>query len=113
MQKIAVFILLIFHLIAASHLWSQNIQTDTLKVFGNCEMCKSRIERAAFLKGVISAKWSPKTKLLIVQYKPNKVSREAIERSILNAGHDLEDKKAEDKVYEKLHTCCRYREIKE
>ncbi len=107
--------LLIINIIifTTTHLWSQKIQTDTLKVYGNCEMCKARIERAAFVKGVISAKWSSKTKLLIIQYKPNKVSRETIEQSILDVGHDLEDKKAEDKVYEKLHLCCRYREEKE
>lgn len=109
-------LLLILNLIFVynAHLWAQNIQTDTLKVYGNCEMCKSRIERAAFIKkGVISAEWSPKTKLLIVQYKAQKVSRGAIEQSILNAGHDLEDKKAEDKIYEKFHKCCKYREEKE
>ncbi len=109
------FFLLIINIIVitTSSLWSQKIQTDTLKVYGNCEMCKARIERAAFVKGVTSAKWSSGTKLLIVQYKPNKVSKESIERSILNVGHDLENKKAEDSIYEKLHSCCKYRDGKE
>lgn len=109
------FFLLVINIIVitTSSLWSQKIQTDTLKVYGNCEMCKARIERAAFVKGVISAKWSPKTKLLIVQYKPNKVTREVIERSILNVGHDIEDKKAEDSIYQKLPSCCKYRDEKE
>lgn len=111
MKKLLLLILNITFIYHA-HLWAQNIQTDTLKVYGYCEMCKSRIERAAFIKGVISAKWSPKTKMLIVQYKPQKVSRQAIEQSILNVGHDLEHQKAKDEIYNQLHNCCRYRDEK-
>jgi copper chaperone CopZ len=91
-------------------LCGQNIQTDTLKVFGNCEMCKARIERAVFKKGVIAANWSPKSKLLIVKYKREKISLEDIKKSILNAGHDLENELAPDSIYQKLHSCCKYRD---
>ncbi len=111
MKKIFVLHTLI-NLLFTLSLWSQKIQTDTLKVFGNCGMCKSRIERASFIKGVISSKWSSESQLLIIQYKPNKVSLKAIEQALLNVGHDLENQKAPDEIYEKLHSCCKYREKK-
>ena len=45
----------------------------TFKVFGNCEMCKERIEKAAKGKGIVKANWDIDTKiltLLINVYQP-------------------------------------------
>src|SRR3972149_456252 len=54
-------------------------KTITFKVFGNCDMCKSRIEKSLKINECISA-----------------------------VGHDTEKQKAPDKVYNKLHKCCKY-----
>jgi hypothetical protein len=80
------------------------------KVAGNCGMCKSRIEKAASAKGVSSAIWSEESKLLTLTYKPSVVSVDKIKDRIVAAGHDLEDKKAKDKLYQALPECCHYRE---
>ena len=110
-KKVFMYLILGFlcNLLIYKRLYSQSIQTDTLKVYGNCGMCKARIEKAVIRKGVISAKWNPENQLLIVKYKPKVVSRAEIEQRILQVGHDLENQKAPDEIYEKLHNCCRYR----
>lgn len=73
-------------------------------------MCKTRIERATFIKGVVKADWRLESELLIIQYKPHKVTQSQILEAILGVGHDVEGHKAEDSAYERLPSCCRYRE---
>ncbi len=93
--------------------WAQNNKTkDTtviFKVYGNCTICKKRIEEAAKNKGVVSASWDIQSKMLTLQYDPGAVSEEKMHQKIANAGHDTEMKKADDEVYNKLPECCLYR----
>jgi len=79
------------------------------KVYGNCGMCKKRIEKAAKIEGVSLAVWDEKTKIMKVEFIKEKVSVEAIHKNIAKIGHDTEKEKAEDAVYEKLHSCCKYK----
>ena len=83
-------------------------KTDTIKVSGNCDMCKTRIEKAAKIEGVSKAEWNHKTKLLTLQYNPLKVKSDDIQKKIAAAGHDTEKFKADDKVYNSLPGCCKY-----
>jgi copper chaperone CopZ len=83
-------------------------KTETFKVWGNCEMCKARIEKAAKLDGVSKAEWSDKTKVLTLVYDPSKVTSDKILKNIAAAGHDTEMFKADDEVYAKLPGCCKY-----
>lgn len=82
--------------------------TKTIKVSGNCGMCKSRIEKAAKDAGATSADWSTETKVLTVQFNNATVDIAKIQQAIATAGHDTEDVKATDKAYEKLPSCCKY-----
>ena len=82
----------------------------SLRVNGSCEMCKARLEDALHVKGVKSPSWSIESKLLSLLYDPEKISVEKIQKIILLQGHDLDDKKANDKTYEALPACCHYRE---
>lgn len=84
-------------------------KTETIKVSGNCEMCKSRIEKAAKLDGVSKAEWSTKTKMLAVTFDPAKTNMEQVGKKVAAAGHDTEKVKATDAVYYKLPGCCKYR----
>ena len=84
-------------------------KTETLKVSGNCDMCKARIEKAAKIAGVSKAEWNKETKLLAVTYDPAKTNVDAIGKKVAAAGHDTEKIKAEDKAYDKLPSCCKYR----
>lgn len=83
-------------------------KTDTFKVYGNCNMCKNRIEKAAKLEGVTSAVWNVDTKIMTVTYDNAKVTNEDIQKKIAAAGHDTEKQTAKDDVYKKLPGCCLY-----
>lgn len=86
-----------------------NDTTISFKVSGACSMCKDRIEKAAKIKGVKSAVWDEISHKLSLIYDPQKASLSKIENRIVAAGHDLENKKADDAVYSKLPSCCLYR----
>ena len=85
----------------------------TFKVYGNCEMCKNRIEKAAKGKGIRSAIWDVDTKLLSLAYDPAITSPEKVQERIADAGHDTQLKKAKDLVYNDLPDCCHYRDKEE
>jgi Cu(I)/Ag(I) efflux system membrane fusion protein len=78
-------------------------------VYGNCEMCKDRIETAAIsVDGVISASWNKKTKILEVAFDESKTDLQKIHEAIANVGHDTDTLKASDEAYSKLPACCKY-----
>jgi len=87
---------------------SAQVVTETIKVSGNCNMCKERIEGALIIKGVQKANWDVKTQILTVKYNSAKISLEQIEKAINAVGHDTQNFKADDAVYKKLHHCCQY-----
>ena len=84
-------------------------KTESLKVSGNCEMCKARIEKAAKVAGVTKAEWNQKTKALTLVYDPAKVKSDDVQRKIAAAGHDTPKYKATTAVYNALPGCCKYR----
>jgi copper chaperone CopZ len=85
-------------------------QTNTteFKVYGECGMCKARIEKSLKTDGISSAAWDKERKVLKVEYLPAVIKVEAIHKLVANVGHDTEKEKAEDEVYNKLPDCCKY-----
>ena len=83
-------------------------KTETFKVWGNCDMCKARIEKAAKIEGVSKADWNQETKMLTLIYNPSKVKSDDIQKKIAAVGHDTEKFKADDKTYDALDACCHY-----
>lgn len=82
---------------------------DMFKVSGNCEMCQSRIEKAAKgVKGVISAKWDVEAKVIHLDFDSKATSKSKISKAIANVGHDTELDKAPQAVYDGLPSCCLY-----
>jgi copper chaperone CopZ len=86
-----------------------NDSTIAFKVFGNCEMCKERIEKAAKGKGVIKVNWDIDTKLLTLSVNGSVFNPDKIHHRIAEAGHDTENEKASDNTYNELPECCHYR----
>jgi Cu(I)/Ag(I) efflux system membrane fusion protein len=87
-----------------------NIQHQTVKVSGNCEMCKERIETAAkSVNGVVSAEWGIETKMLHVQFDGSKTNTDVIQKAVAAVGHDTKKFKAPDEVYKTLQVCCLFR----
>lgn len=86
------------------------VQHSSFIVSGNCDLCKERIEKAAkSVKGVKSAFWDAKTQKIHMEFDPKETNLENIEKAIAKVGHDTEKFKAEDKVYNSLPECCKYR----
>ena len=63
------------------------------------------------MKGVQTADWSVETKQLTLTYNPAFVTLDKIQNRILEVGHDLENRKAKDYIYNDLPACCHYREM--
>ena len=87
-----------------------SVEETSLKVFGNCTMCKTRIEKALKIKGVRYARWNKSTKMLKVAFEPNVVTLDSLQKRMAAVGHDTEQYKAPDSVYEALPGCCLYRD---
>ena len=83
-------------------------KTDTVKVLGNCESCKARIEKAAKQAGATIANWNEETQVLNIVYDDANTSLLKIEKQIAMVGHDTRDVKATYEAYDKLHSCCKY-----
>ena len=105
---IITFICITFASIAQSK--SKKATTVDLKVYGNCRMCKERIEAVLDHKGIKQAKWDPATKNLNVVYAPSKITEQQICDLVASVGHDTDKSKAKDEVYAKLPFCCLYRD---
>jgi copper chaperone CopZ len=99
------------------HAQSKNSETDpsdsklaqqTVKVFGNCEMCKTTIEKAGSLKKTAKVDWNADTKMATLTYDSKKISQDEILKRIALSGYDSEKFLAPDAIYSKLPSCCQY-----
>lgn len=84
------------------------VKTENIKVWGNCGMCKSKIEKSAKQAGAKSAEWNEDSKMLKVSYAGNKTSSAKIQQAIAKTGYDTQDYTADNSAYENLHGCCKY-----
>lgn len=90
------FLLVLFLLLAGysqAQKISSKIDTVQVHVFGNCEMCKERIEQAAKGPGVKSAVWDIDSKQLTLIYNTNITNPGKVEQRIADAGHDTQKRK--------------------
>lgn len=109
-MKTKIFLLIICAVVVFTSRAQSKIVTQTIKVYGNCTMCKKRIETALDHKGIKKADWSPKTKELQVVYNVSKISEGEIHELVAKAGHDTDKVKAKDETYASLPFCCLYRD---
>ena len=85
-------------------------RTIQFRVEGNCGMCQSRIEEASRGRGVRETSWNNQTRLLHITFDTVLVNLQTIQKRIIQAGHDIGNEKAGNRVYEELPACCHYRE---
>jgi len=105
--KILILIISVSSIVAFAQ---SKVITASIKVYGNCAMCKHRIETALDHKGIKTAKWDTKTKELQVVYNSDKISELQIHEIVASVGHDTDKVKAKDEVYSELPFCCLYRD---
>ena len=88
---------------------AQDYQKVKFKVWGNCEMCKSKIEKAAkSVEGVKKASWNITNLQMIIKFDADLTSLAIIQKVIAETGYDNEGFRSEDEVYQNLHYCCKY-----
>jgi len=105
---------LLFTVQAAILTQTQVVRDSTLSlhVAGVCGMCKARIEKAAAGSGLKNANWNPQTKVLALQFDPEKFNLERARQRILDAGHDVDGRRANEAAYHNLPACCHYHDEK-
>lgn len=108
MKTLSLFAAIIFSLFSINTLTAQTTKTETIKVWGNCGMCKTTIERSAKNAGAKTAAWDEASKELKVSYAVNKTSSAKIQQSVAKAGYDTQDFTAVQTAYDHLHGCCKY-----
>ncbi len=86
----------------------KNAKTETVKIYGNCGICKTTIEKAGNVKKVASVDWNKDTKMATLTYDGDKTNQDEILKRIALAGYDSEKFRAPDDVYAKLAGCCQY-----
>jgi copper chaperone CopZ len=106
MKKFALLTLMVFGMLAFA--FGKADSTATFKVYGNCESCKARIEKAAKAAGAVKADWSEETKLLEVSFDAAKTNSDKIQQKIAAVGHDTEKYQSLQNAYNKLPGCCKY-----
>ncbi len=86
------------------------IKTQTIKVYGECVMCKKRIEKAvSTVGGIKSAIWNEDTKVLTIKYSVfKKEVDDNVEKKVASIGYDTEKYSADDVAYKQLPDCCKY-----
>ena len=90
------------------------ITEKSVKVSGNCEQCRARIEKAAKrVEGVQMASWDKDSKMLQVALDANATSLEAVEKAVAKVGHDTENHRAHVDDYGDLPACCQYERIEQ
>ncbi len=86
----------------------KNLKTETVAVYGNCDMCKKKIEAAAYTKKESSAVWNKDSKTATLSFDSTRTTADAILKKIALAGYDNKYYLAPDLAYNKLDQCCQY-----
>lgn len=97
-------------LLTSTTLFAQikNAKTETVKVYGNCGMCKTKIEKAANQKNISKAEWNEETGMATITYDEQLTDKDAILKKIALVGYDSDAFKATNAAYNKLPGCCQY-----
>lgn len=82
-------------------------KSETVKVWGNCGMCKTTIETAAKKGGATAADWNKDSKVLTVEMAEG-TDLTKIQKAVAAAGYDTRDFAGNDEAYSKLPGCCHY-----
>ena len=108
MKKYFILIVFVNVLFATKLSFSQTLRQDSLKVSGNCGMCKKTIEAAAAKGGAVTAVWDKDSKMLTFTFEEKADAVLSIQQAIALSGYDTRDVKASDAAYNKLPGCCQY-----
>lgn len=86
----------------------KNAKTASVKIYGNCGMCETTIEKAGNKKKIAKVDWNEDTKMATITYDSKKTSQDIILKAIALSGYDNEKFLAPNNVYANLPECCQY-----
>lgn len=89
----------------------KNTKIESVKIYGNCEMCEKTIETAGSVKKIANVDWNKDTKMATITYDSTKTNQDEILKRIALAGYDSDKFLAPDDVYSKLAGCCQYERV--
>lgn len=90
---------------------SKPVTDTTFHVSGICNMCKERIENAAYIKGVKLAEWDKESQDLRVVFKNKKTDLKKVQQSISEAGHAMPNYPETEEGYANLPECCKFKTV--
>ena len=110
MKSIINFVMVAVLLLSVSFASAQikNSKTETVKIYGNCGMCKKTIEKAGNLKNVSKVNWNKDSKMATITFDSTQTNTDKILKKIADAGYDSEQIVAPNTVYNQLPHCCQY-----
>ncbi len=108
MKTLRIFSFIVLLATVTNFSFAQNVKTETVKVSGECGMCKKKIEKAAKDAGATYAVWSTQTKVLTIRYNSLSTNSAKIQQKIADVGYDTPKFRATDDAYNKLEQCCQY-----
>lgn len=86
----------------------KNAKTESVKIYGNCGMCETKIEKAGNIKKIANVDWNQETQMATLTYDAKKTNQDEILKRIALVGYDSDKFLAPDDVYNNLHGCCQY-----
>lgn len=93
---------------AVSNAQIKNTTTESVKIFGNCGMCETAIEKAGTINKVAKVDWNKDTGMATLTYDAKQTNQDEILKRIALAGYDSEKFLAPSDAYAKLPGCCQY-----
>ena len=97
--------------LTASNAQIKNAKTTSVKIYGNCSMCESRIEKAGNVKKIAKVDWNEDTNMATITYNSKETNQDEILKRIALAGYDSDQFLAPDDVYSSLPQCCQYKRV--
>jgi copper chaperone CopZ len=108
---IKIMVAIIVLLSTTSNAQIKNTKTETVKIYGNCGMCKTTIEKTGSIKKIATVDWNQETQMATLTYDSKKTNPDEILKRIALAGYDSDKFLAPDDVYNNLHGCCQYERV--
>jgi outer membrane receptor for ferrienterochelin and colicins len=110
MKSLKYIIPLLFVMSSTSAMLGQHAISFIVK--GDCDMCKSRIEKISLgTPGVYAAEWSDETLLLNLEVDTVKLDLQNLHEKLAKAGHETSLLKADPEAYAALPACCHYNDV--
>jgi len=106
-QKLMVAIVLLLT-VTQSYAQIKNEKTAIVKIYGNCGMCKSTIEKAGNENKTAIVNWNKDTKMATLKYDATKTNPDEILKRVAAAGYESDKFTASETAYNNLHSCCQY-----